>query len=78
MAWVVRWERRGVLPEFFKGYGDFDAVGGLGRVEVDVGGSARGRHGGDLVGQLAGSTQHKCVMSRWKGEDENQIDAIAE
>ena len=59
-----------ILPEFFKGYGDFDAVGRLGRVEVDVGGSARGGHGSDLVGQLAGSTEHKCVMLRWKGEDE--------
>ena len=66
------------LPEFFKGYGDFDAVGRLGRVKVDVGGSARGGHGGDLVGQLVGSTQHKYVITRWKGEDEMYIDATAE
>ena len=55
MRWSWRNEGKGedVLPEFFKGNGDFDPVGGLGRVEVYVGGFARGgghAGGGDLIG----------------------------
>ena len=32
------------LPKLFKGHGNFDAIGCLGSVEVDVGGSGSGRH----------------------------------
>ena len=40
-------------PEFFEGDGDFDAIGGLGRVKVDIGGFRGERHGaGELFGQL--------------------------
>ena len=70
--------RKGVQPKFFKGYGDLDPIGRLGGVEMYVGGSARGRHGGDLVGQLVGSTEHICAMSGRKGKNEKQIGAIAE
>ena len=51
-----------ILPKFFKGYGDFDAIGRLGGVEVYVRGFARGRHGNDLVGHLVGSTKHICAI----------------
>lgn len=75
---MVRCKRGGVLPEFFKRYGDFDAIGRLGCVEMYVGGSGRGGHGDDLVGQLFDPMEHRCAMSRWKGEDEEYIDRIAE
>lgn len=32
-------------PEFFEGDGNFDAIGGLGRVKVDIGGFLGQRHG---------------------------------
>ena len=70
VGWAARCERRGGLPKFFKGYGDFDAIGRLRGVEVYIGGSACGGHGDDLVGQLVGSTEHKSAMSKCTGGNE--------
>jgi len=48
------------LPKLFKNYGNFDAIGCLGRVEVDVGCFGGGGHvGSDLLGQLVDSAQHR-------------------
>ena len=67
---MVRGEQRGGLPKFFKGYGDLDAIGRLGGVEVDIGGSARGGHGDDLVGQLVDSTEHESAIPNCTGANE--------
>ena len=77
LRWAVKGKRREISPEFFQDYGNFDAVGGLGGVEVYFRGSARGGHGDDLVGQLVGTTEHIYVMSRCKGENGREIGAIA-